>query len=260
MADMTEEEAKRLLSQATSPVVDTPVNLGPEETKPWPVPDLSEPTAPQSLGDRLKTAPKRKPGRPPGAKNRATLAKEAAAVGGSEGARIMSGPSRGPSKPKEPQLDPKQKHDLKIARAEKLSDDVASTINDNLLMILMAMGCPAELLYTDGNIPKKVLENSKYTPLAQQIMIGETQSNIIGRFLAEMETTDGGGKVSAAINDGKGPLVLYGVLSLAVGAQYVSGLMTAYKNMEPLLKAYAEQQKAARNIASSHAQQDTGGS
>lgn len=243
---MEPEEAKKILGieQATSPVVSEPTELGPEAMKamppPQPVPSLSERLAAGKSAEQLAAdrPPRRGPGRPPGRKNNATLAREAQEGVRKAPAQRMVTP---PAKKGDDGLTSEQRQAAKLARAEKLAESVAETINDNLLLILMSMGCPSEILYKPGQEPKQVkAETSKYTELAQQLTLSSFQANIIGRFLAELEATETGGKVAGAVADGKGPLIVYGVLSLATAIQYTKGLADAYKKFEPMLKAYQE--------------------
>lgn len=147
-------------------------------------------------------------------------------------------------------LTTEERHAAKLAKAEKYAVMVSETVNDNLLMILMSMGCPANFLYTEGNAPKQVVENQKYTDLAKQLTMDPKVSEFVGRFLAEMETTGIGGSVAGAVQDGKAPLIIYGILSLAGIVQWGRGLADAYKTIGPMLeqyKAYQAAQAAQRN-------------
>ena len=83
-------------------------------------------------------------------------------------------------------------------------------------------------------------------------------ANVWGRFIAEMEATEQGGKLTGLATDGKGPLILYGILSLAGAVQWGKNLMDAYSKFEPLLKAYQAQQAASENIRQQHEQQSGG--
>ena len=230
---MSHEEALAIIEQATNPTITQPVVLGPEELK------AHEPTMAEKLA---ANPPKRGPGRPPGRKNNATILRESGQPSSTRSSRIVAPPARTPKEEKQSLEDKQKAHAVKIARAEKLADDVAETINDNMMLLLMAMGVPTELLYKPGMEPTAAKENSKYTPLAQQLALGPMQSQFIGRFLAEMEATETGGKIGASVSEGKGPLILYGILSGAAMIQWGKGLMDAYKNIEPLLKAYQAEQ------------------
>ena len=233
-----------------------------------PLPDMPpEALAPAltegSLADRFKAAPKtevaanptqpRKRGRPPGSKNKATLAREAQegvrkgdAVSGS---KIVAPP---PKIKKDDGLTSEQRVQNKLARADELASKVADTINDNLLLLLMSMGAPTELLYKPGMEPKRVKDDGKYTEFAQSLTLSPMQANIIGRFLAELEATDAGGKIGTVASDGKGPLIVYGVLSFAAAIQYGKTLKDAYDKFEPLLTQY----RASQLVNQQH---DTGG-
>jgi hypothetical protein len=217
--------------QATSQVITEPTVLDDEALKPH---------VPLSLEQRLRSGkstaevmkegatPKRR-GRPPGSKNRSTVVKEAIEKG---------------KKVDVTDLTPSERARLKAARAEALATKVTDAVNENLLMILMSMGCPPELLYKPGQEPKQVKENSRYTPLAQQLTIGDFQANMVGHFLAELEATETGGKFGSAVADGKGPLIFYGIISGLCAIQYIQTLSKVYQQFEPLLSAYKAQQLA----------------
>lgn len=235
---------------------------------PMVIPELEAPKVEggSSLKDRLASAPKpdptapRRRGRPPGSKNRTTLEREA-----NEGIRPPPGPgAKIPSTgrvtaPKPGQeLTPEQKREHKRHRAEELSDKVADAVNENIMLLLISMGAPPELLYKPGHIPAKVTEHSKYTPIGAQLTLDKMQSNILGHFLAELEATDMGGKAAGIATDGKGPLVIYGILSVATVLQYGKGLMEAYANFKPLLEQYEAQQRVTQQ-QDFNSQQATGG-
>jgi hypothetical protein len=220
-------------------------------------PAIKEPT----LAERFAAAPpvedvstpvKRGRGRPPGSKNKSTLAREAQeGVRQAPSQRMVTPPPK-PPKPTD-ELTPQQRAQAKLDRAAELSSKVADTINDNLLLLLMSMGVPEQLIYNPGMAPARVQENSKYTELAQGITLTPMQANIIGRFLAELEATDAGGKIGAVATDGKGPLIIYGVLSFAAAIQYGKTLKDTYDKLAPLLEAH----RASLLIQQQH--QDTGG-
>lgn len=221
--------------------------LSEEAMKPATIPSLAERmqrAKPPSevLADKT---PKRR-GRPPGSKNATTIAKAKTEA-------IKSGFVKPGD---DDDLTPSQKHEARVARGQKLGTDVADTINDNLMLLLMSMGMPAKMLYMPGHIPEQQ-KDPKYTVVAQQLTVSPFQANIIGRFLAEMEATETGGKLTGSLSEGKGPLIIYGILSLAVVGQYVRGLTTAYKQFEPLLKEYMAQQQGVK--ANPYDQHQTGG-
>jgi hypothetical protein len=219
------------------------VGLPAEALTPAKVPTLEERMAAAPKTDAPVTTP-RKRGRPPGSKNKATLQREAEGKATTtrepSGARMVTPPPK-PPKPDDG-LTPQQRHEHKLQRAAELSEKVADAINDNILLVLMSMGMEPDLLYMPGMAPQQVQVNNKYTPLARMLTIQPMQANTIGRFLAELEETETGGKVTGAVSDGKGPLILYGILSLASVVQYGKNLKDAYEKFEPLLTAYRAQQ------------------
>lgn len=259
MTELDDNILDRAVEQASNPIIIEPTILDAEALK-------SAPPEP-SLAERMASArpvpsiadsgPPKKRGRPPGSKNKATLLRESQDGVRQAGPMKMVAPP--PKTKPDDALTASQKHELMLNRAEELSSKVAETINDNLLLVLMSMGTPVELLYKPGQEPKRVKEDSKYTEFAQSITMSPFQANIIGRFLAEMEATETGGKLGAAAADGKGPLIVYGVLSAASMIQYGKSLADAYKKIEPLLSAYRASQ-AVQEQQQFNQQQTTGGS
>ncbi len=254
---MDQEEALKIV-EASSSVITEPMELDSEALKAHPAP-IPEATMAQRLASAPPTsdvmsAPKRR-GRPAGSKNKSTIARENATQI-NRGARMVIPPGK---KAKEDDgLTADQRREAKLTRADKLATTVSDTINDNLMLLLMSLGMPSELLYMPGKAPKEVKVDEKYTALAKQLTIDPMQAHIIGRFLAEMEATETGGKVGTAISDGKGPLIIYGILSVAAGVQWGKNLMDAYKAFEPMLADF----KARQNVAEQqkfNAQQTTGG-
>lgn len=235
------------------------------------IPAVAPPGGPEpSLRDRLaagkpteqvlaetKTSPKRR-GRPPGSKNKSTLEREARerAVTGSARLHIPPGP-KDPTKPDDKPDKPVITGEMKAKRGEYLGVKVAETVNDNLMLLLMSAGVPTELLYKAGRAPVKA--DSPYTDLAQMITMSTMQANLIGRFLAEVEATDTGAKLTSAGADGKGPLIIYGVLAGASVVQWGRSLAQAYKQLEPILEAYraAAREEAARREAYEHSKNPT---
>lgn len=263
MTELDDKNLDRAVEQATNPIIRQPTVLDAEALKPMSLadrlpanPKVGSPKTVPELDEFGNVKPKRR-GRPPGSKNKTTLEREAAARGSGGGARMVTPPGKG-AKPSEG-LTLEQRVAHKQARAAELSVKVGEAINDNLMLLLMSMGAPSALIYNPGMEPAQTKAESKYTPLGQQLVLGPMQMNIVGRFLAELEATDIGGKAGAQLSDGKGPLIIYGVLSLGAMIQWAKGLSDAYKQFEPMLKAYQAQQNVAQQQAQQGNQQDTGG-
>ena len=234
------DDARKLLGmdppeQATSPIITTPVVLDDEALKstsfPW-LEDADKPTAgtivnrpkkevPLSSPTKARaTTPTKPRGRPPGSKNK---------------------PKDGVKPQVVPDLDElRKKAEAISARSDELAVKVADTINENLMLLLTSLGTPASFLYLPGQEPKTAASNSKYTELGNSIALSPHQANIIGHFLAHLEQTDTGQKVGSMTGVGKGPLVVYGVLSRAAVIQYTQGLAKMYKTIEPMLAAHRD--------------------
>lgn len=153
-----------------------------------------------------------------------------------------------------------QKHEHKLGRAEVLTTQVSSAINDNIASLLLMAGVPPEMVYKEGHIPKEVIENEKYQPIVASLMMPNQTAKSIGRFLAEMETTDVGGKFGSAVTDGKAPLIVYGLFSALGILQWGKQSMDTINKLKPLMDAYQAQQnvRAQQEQTREHANQ-TGG-
>ena len=236
--------------------------MTPHMVEPPPAP-VADPNA-MSLAERLRTqakptdeikpAPRRR-GRPPGSKNKSTLEREAReAEARASGRPVLKPPSGGSprgDKPEQPTETVDQRRRRMAARADYLATKVGDTINDNLMLLLMSMGMPAEMIYKPGYIPKGATSD-KYTDAAMMLTLGPQQTNILGHFLAAVENTDTGGKISGAVTDGNGPLIIYGILSAAVMVQWGKNLMDAYRKFEPLLTQYNAMKREAEASAQAY--------
>lgn len=178
-------------------------------------------------------APKRPRGRPRGSPNRSKLVTPPGTTTTTSGTQ--------PSGAREP--DPAQVRAAKAARAEELAAKVGDTINDNIMLILSSMGVPSHLLYQPGKEPQQQAANNKYTQMGNMVAISPMQANLYGKFLAEAEATDLGKKLTGTAGPSNGPLVIYGLLSLAATVQYVKSLQQFSQRLKPLLDAYAEQMR-----------------
>ena len=225
------------ITQSDTPVVQQPMVLDEEALKP--VDLMSRMMAEAKIAAPAEQAGPKRRGRPPGSRNRSTIEAEQAVLGRPpSGSRMVSPPSRSDKTKPDDELTAEQKRELKLKRAADLSDQISSTVNDNLMLMLTSMGVPSQLLYKPGREPKRVTEDSKYTELAGNICLSPMQAGIFGRFAAEFEATEYGKKVSSTTSTGNGALYLYGLLALGAGVQYVQGLQKFYSQMKPLLEAY----------------------
>jgi hypothetical protein len=249
MADdkMTEEEAVSVLAsfgatvQSDNPILTESTELDAEATKPA----ISIP----SLEERLRAAPATfkagtNPIDPETGKPKRGRPRKAAAEKAPAKPRVVGTPSK-PIKPDE--IDtrtPQEKAEAIRARADELTSRVADTINDNLMLLLTSMGVPSALLYKPGMEPKVTQTANKFTPLGNQIAMSAQQADVIGHFLAHLEQTDQGQRVTSFTGQGKLPLVMYGLLSVGAVVQYTQGLAKMYNTLQPYLEQYKAQQLA----------------
>lgn len=247
---MDEKEATETLAgfgmtvQGDSAVINEPTELDAEATKPAiTIPSLEDRlrNAPQTVSTRAMTGGTNPIDPDTGKPKRGRPRKEAETT-----ERKPAPPRRRTTAKKdEPPQDTrtaKEKADAIKARADDLTSQVADTINDNLMLLLTSLGVPPALLYKPGEEPKVAQQSNKYTPLGNQIAMSAHQADVIGHFLAHLETTDQGQKITGIAGQGKLPLIMYGLLSVGAVVQYTSGLAKMYQTMAPYLEQYKAQQ------------------
>jgi hypothetical protein len=241
---MDEKEATDILAgfgatvQGDSPILTEPTELDAEATKPA----ITIP----SLEERLRAAPSSvRPGvnpiDPDTGKPKRGRPRKAAAPKAEAPSRGKSRTSKPDDKPEDTRT-PREKAEAIKARSEELTVQVADTINDNLMLLLTSVGVPAALLYKPGQEPQVAQTSNKYTPLGNSIAMSAQQADVIGHFLAHLEQTDQGQRVTAVAGQGKAPLLVYGLLSVGAVVQYTNGLAKMYKNIAPYLEQYKAQQ------------------
>lgn len=224
------------VTQSTNPLITEPTQLSP---------DALAPASDADILDALTRAPatppteKRKPGRPLGSKNKP---------------REQGKPSAGrprmvtPPKTAKPEPTPEELERVarrKRSRAKELEGSILTTLNDNILDLVQMMGVPAQMLYVNGVGKPTESVNPNYTQVGNMLAIQPQQAAVWGKFLAELESTDVGSKVSGATSSGKAPLLVYGLLSLAMGFQYaqaVNTVMTQARQMAEAMRDYQAQQ------------------
>lgn len=185
-------------------------------------------------------------GRPPGSKNKSTLAREGqVGVSRSGSSRLVTPPGRSP-KPDDG-LTPEQRREIKQRRRDELQEKIINDGNEQIMLMLVSLGVPSSLLYKPGMAPAEVQTLSKYTQLASSVTISPIQAGLYAKFATELEQTDIGQKVTGVTGDSKMPLILYGALSLAATVQYVKGLTQFAEKIKPYLEAHAARE-AEMNI------------
>jgi hypothetical protein len=223
-----------------------------DDAVPPPSPDIHVPlstealrSADEMLQERLRQAPspsigtaKRPPGRPPGSKNKP---KDTDPVK-PNGARISvpRGAAARVDIPKD-EATIAQKAAAKAARADELAGKISENLNELILDAFMAMGMPTEFIYKPGRAPASAPVNSPYTDLGAKLTINPMTAKAWGRFAAELESTELGGKL---VGTGQGsstlPLILSGLFALGSGAQYFKGVAEVLQNMQRIMQAKAQ--------------------
>lgn len=207
-----------------------------------------ETNAAQAATTPTTTPTGRRRGRATGSRNASTTTRVNPPPSGTRG----QGNPNVPPKPLDPNaLTPQEKRELIEARASELQEKIADGINETIMLALTSFGLPSELLYKPGQAPQQIQESQKYTDLAKELIVSPNQARYWGRFLAELENTEQGKKVSAATGGGNGPLLIFGALSLLTGVQYIQNASNAFKNLKP----YMDQYKAMQAIAEANARQ-----
>lgn len=203
------------------------------------------------------SVPRRGRGRPPGSKNKSTLERERIAASLPPPRQPNVPPSETPKREPPTAEEILAKKRARESRANDISAKIQEDLNDGIMMLLVSMGVPAELLYKEGYVPEHQVKASKFTPLASNVVVGPLQANVYGKFLAALEDTETGRKVTGNTSTGNGPLIVYGLLSIAASVQYVQGLSQFTKNISPILEAYkaaqlTEQTKRAAEEAAAN--------
>jgi hypothetical protein len=160
---------------------------------------------------------RRRPGRPPGSRNRITVEREAA------------------------QKDDKAKADAaksKKERTEKvneLANKLTEDFNQQLMSFLISQGVQPSYLYKDGISPIK--KASIYTPLGEQIAVQPFTANAVASFLVQLEENASDSAALERLTTGTSGLILRGGFALLCAGIYVRGLAQAYERLQPVLKA-----------------------
>lgn len=199
--------------------------------------DATQAATPSLLG-QLNAAPKRR-GRPPGSRNRAKPDYGTIGAGGPQtlvtpGRATRTPPGTPPGDPPKP--DPAKVAEAKRAKAEAYTKRILEETNDYIMLTIISLGLPQDLIYQPGKAPAEVQVSNKYTEFGNQIAIKPSQARALAAFAAEAEFLPQGQKVATSVGSGYGPLVIKGFFALGAGMQYVRGLGTIRKQLEPLLK------------------------
>jgi hypothetical protein len=208
--------------QSTSPVVRQPVPLGRDA--------LQEADA--ELLKLLNEAPARpKRGRPVGSRNK-PKASGVVGSGGREDAKTD----------KEGKPDLSEVARLKIAKTEAYTAQIVQGFNDQILMVLVSVGVPPQALFLDGKGPKPQNFRNDLTAVGNRVAIQPSQAHAIASFLTELEFTDTGSRLAKSVGSGNGAMALKGLLAFAATVQYLQGLNSFRKEIEPLLQQLRQQQ------------------
>lgn len=213
------------------------------------------------------TAAPRRRGRPPGSKNRSTIAREQQTGVRSGPQRLVTPPIRTPLTPSEEEakrVEEAARRIHKAERVEELTAKIGEAVNENIALLLTSAGVPARFIYTPGNEPAQTQTDSKYTPLAHKVLFTAHQTRNYAKFIAELEETDLGKKATGVTGNSNTSLLIYGLLSLGSTIQYLQGVSEFNKTLRPMLEQYkAWQMQQASDMqnasASNGAPQNVGG-
>lgn len=221
---------------------------------------------PKSLEERLKEyalkpddgepKPKRGRGRPPGSKNKATLAKEASTVSPGtvdrrtatqrmavEASRRKAADSA--AKKEDDTRTPEEKRAAYNTRVEDLAVSISENVNGHIAELLGAAGLPTSMIYKEGREPKHVVKDSPYTDLVDRVMVPDNTVESWAKLWAQVELTDWGKRL-AGTGGGTGNsnigLLIAAALSVLGTVQYVQGLNEFARQMKPMLDAYKQSQ------------------
>lgn len=228
--------------------------------------DATEPyETPGSLAERLKQyevkkdsdappPPKRGRGRPPGSRNKSTLAKEASTVSPGESDR-RTGTQRmaadaarrstatAAAKKDTDERTPEEKRAAYNTRVEELAVSISDNVNGHIAELLGAAGLPSSMIYKPGREPKHVKTDSPYTDLVDRVMVPDNTVESWAKLWAQVELTDMGKRLSGSGGgSGNAGLVIAALLSVLGTVQYLQGLNQFAKEMKPMLDAYKQSQ------------------
>ena len=230
------------IQQSDSPIINEPTLLGEEALKPADQSDLLQRMMREAEARKAlePEQPKRR-GRPPGPGRSRLVTPGSSVPSGSGSTEKLKTPA-------EIERDRVARREAKQRRAAELNETILQGVNEQIILALTSMGVPAKLLYKEGQIPRAVASNSKYSDFAGRVLISPHQADNFAKFIVELEGTELGKKATGMSGDGKGPLYFYGIMSVFAAIQYLQGLSTFYKELKPLLDAYqaAQMHNAAR--------------
>lgn len=210
-----------------------------------------------SIAERLAAVPKRGRGRPPGSKNKATLAREASTVSPQTvdkrtasqrmaADRGRASAAAAAAKKTVDERTPEEKRAAYQARVEELAVSISDNVNGHIAELLGAAGIPSSMIYKEGREPKHVQRDSPYTDLVDRVMVPDNTVESWAKLWAQVELTDIGKRLAGSSGGGSGNagLIIAGLLSVMGAFQYLQGVNQFAKEMKPMMDAYKEYQKS----------------
>lgn len=190
---------------------------------------------------------KRRPGRPPGAKNKATLeanarAREGGTTAFDTGRRSLSDRKQGD--PNQPVDEDANKKAEKAARAEEYAKYISEDVNDKIFMavVLMTKGAvKADEFYLPGKAPASKIADERLSPLGQAVAIPPDMANSWGKLLAELSYTEGG--KTATKYAGSNALSILGaaLTALVTTLGYVTSVKATMEGINQMILLQQEQ-------------------
>lgn len=138
----------------------------------------------------------------------------------------------------------------KQQRADELTKKIVNDANDALMSLLISQGLPASALYMPGQVPVADKANERFTPTGNRLAVKPIQAKAVANFIAEMEYSERGQKMTAAVEGGVIVQLITGGMAVAAVVTYGISLRKFANEFGPTLAAYNQHKKAQAAQAS----------
>lgn len=214
----------------TSPLIEKPEVLGPEQMRPVSI-SISEQL--KARGGNVIQGTKRRPGRPPGSGTKAVSTESSSE---DELKKIKEDEARRRAE--------EAKRRIKQTKVNEYTEKIINEGNEYIMSMLIGSGVPAKMIYREGMAPVQVV-NEHYTEFGNRIAVKPMQARAVAAFLADLEGTDSGQKVTSAFAGGGIGLAFKGIVAGAAVFSYARGLYQIQQQLAPMLaaaQAYRQEQ------------------
>jgi hypothetical protein len=209
---------------------------------------LPRAVAPSAPKDGDGGPPKRRPGRPPGSKNKPKDPQATANVGG--GPTVVV-PGRGrptltEKSPEEIAREKRAKLELKRDRAKKIADYLTGDFSEQMLeMLVSSTPIDPDIIFTKAAPTTKRSKNPNLTETGQRFAVPPDVAEAWGRVLAELSTSTTGGKLVESFESGNAGLVLACLIAALTTSRYIRSLKNDFKLIQSVIQA---KQQAESNL------------